>query len=44
MAYVYGQNGRGSNNKYHWNGSTNTGTRIEDVPIELRRTLPKGDL
>ena len=32
------------NGKYHWNGSTNTGTKIDNVPIELRRTLPSGDL
>ena len=31
------------NGKYHWNGSTNTGTRLENVPIELRRNLPKGE-
>ena len=30
--------------KYHWNGSTNTGTKIDNVPIELRRTLSSGDL
>ena len=34
---------QGSNNKYHWNGSTNTGIRLENVPIELRRNLPKGE-
>ena len=31
------------NGKYHWNGSTNTGTRLENVPIEIRRNLPKGE-
>lgn len=35
---------QGSNKKYHWNGSTDTGTRLEDVPIELRRNLPNGDI
>ena len=34
---------QGSNHKYHWNGSTNTGTRVENVPIELRRSLPIGE-
>ena len=34
---------QGSNNKYHGNGSTNTRTRLENVPIELRRNLPKGE-
>lgn len=33
----------GSNNEYHWNGSTDTGTRIEDVPSEIRKTLEKGE-
>ena len=35
---------QGSNHKYHWNGSTKTGTRMESIPIEIRRSLPKGDL
>ena len=32
------------NGKYHWNGSTNTGTKMDNVPIELRRNLPLGEL
>ena len=35
---------QGSNHKYHWNGSTKTGTRMESIPIEIRRNLPSGDL
>ena len=35
---------QGSNHKYHWNGSTKTGTRMESIPIEIRRNRPKGDL
>jgi hypothetical protein len=33
----------GSNNEYHWNGSTDTGTRVEDVPSEIRKALEKGE-
>jgi len=36
---------QGKNHEYHWNGSTESGhPRVEDVPIELRRNMPKGDL